>query len=61
MILHLPMITYSFLMKIVVELRFLLMKWVFLLSADLDKINLDNDKNVDKDDLETIIHVKLPA
>ena len=48
-------------MKIVVELRFLLMKWVFLLSADLDKINLDNDKNVDKDDLETIIHVKLPA
>ena len=61
MILHLPMITYSFLMKIVVELRFLLMKWVFLLSADLDKINLDNDKYIDKDDLETIIHVKLPA
>ena len=59
--LHSPMMTYSFLMKTDVELRFLLMKWVFLLSADLDKINLDNDKNVDKNDLETIIYVKLPA
>ena len=59
--LHSPMMTYSFLMKTDVVLRFLLMKWVFILSADLDKINLDNDKNVDKNDLETIIHVKLPA
>ena len=34
------------------------MKWVFLFSVDLDKINLDNEKNDDKDDPETIIHVK---
>ena len=37
------------------------MKWVFIFSVDFDKINLDNDKNVDKDDPETIIHVKLWA
>ena len=37
------------------------MKQVFLFSADLNKINIDNDKNVDKDDLESIIYVKIVA
>ena len=46
-------------MKILVKSHFLLMKWVFIFSLDLDKINPANDKNVDKDDVETIIHVRL--
>ena len=37
------------------------MKWVFIFSVDFDKINLDNDKNVDKDYPDTIIHAKLQA
>ena len=34
----------------------LLMKWVFIFSVDFDKINLDNDKNGDNDDPDTIIN-----
>ena len=37
------------------------MKWEFIFSIDLDKINLANDKNVEKDDPETVIHLKLLA
>ena len=32
-----------------------------ILTVDLDKINLNNDNNSDKDDLDTIIHVRLLA
>ena len=53
------MIIYSFLINILVKSHFLLMKWVFIFSVDFDKINLDNDKNVDKDYPDTIIHAKL--
>ena len=35
------------------------MKWIFIFSVNFDKINLDNDKNVDRDDSENIIHVIL--
>ena len=34
---------------------------VGILVVDLDKINLDDDKNFDEDDSETIIHVKILA
>ena len=37
------------------------MKWLFIFSVDLHKVSLDNDKNDDKDDPETIIHVRLFA
>ena len=37
------------------------MKWVFIFSINFDKISLGIDKNVDYDDPETIIHVKLFA
>ena len=32
-----------------------------ILGEDLDKINLDDDNSFDKDDPETIIHVRLLA
>ena len=32
-----------------------------ILGVDLDKINLDDDNNLDVDDPETIIHVRLLA
>ena len=32
-----------------------------ILVVDLDKINLDNDKNFDEDDPDTIIHLTLLA
>ena len=35
------------------------LKLVFIFIVDFDKINLDSNKDVDKDDPETIIHVKL--
>ena len=34
-------------------------KLVFIFSLDFDKINLDSNKDVDKDDPEIIIHAKL--
>ena len=35
------------------------LKLVFIFIVDFDKINLDSNKDVDNDDPETIIHVKL--
>ena len=35
------------------------LKLVFIFIVDFDKINLDSNKDVDKDDPETIIHVNL--
>ena len=32
-----------------------------ILAVDIDKINLDNDKNFDQGDPDTIIHVRLLA
>ena len=32
-----------------------------ILVVDLDKINLDNDKNFDEDDPDTIIHLRFLA
>ena len=32
-----------------------------ILVVDLDKINLDNEKNFDEDDPDTIIHLRLLA
>ena len=32
-----------------------------ILVVDIDKINLDNDKNFDEDDPDTIIHLRLLA
>ena len=54
------MMTYSFLMKILVTSLFLLMKWVFLVCVDHDKIKLE-DIDFYQDDPETIIHVRLLA
>ena len=34
-------------------------KLVFIFSLDFDKLNLDSNKDVDKDDPEIIIHAKL--
>ena len=48
-------------MKILIKSHFLLMKWAFIFSVDFDKINLDNYKNIDKDDPETIIHIRILA
>ena len=33
----------------------------YILTVDLDKINLDNNNNFDEDDPDTIIHVRLLA
>ena len=33
----------------------------YILTVDLDKINLDNDNNFDEDDPDTIIYVRLLA
>ena len=41
------------------KVTFFLMKWVFIFNADFDEINLDNDKDFDKGDPETIIHIEL--
>ena len=48
--------TYSILMKILVILYFLAIKWVFLIT-DLNNINLDN--NFDEDYSDTIFLVRL--
>ena len=48
--------TYSILMKILVILYFLAIKWVFLIT-DLNNINLDN--NFDEDYPDTIFLVRL--
>ena len=50
--------TYSILMKILVILYFLAIKWVFLIT-DLNNINLDN--NFDEDYPDTIFLVRLLA
>ena len=35
-------------MKILVKSYFFVIKWVIIFSIDFDKVNLDNDKNVDE-------------
>ena len=48
-----------FFIKILIKSHILVTKLVFIFSLDFDKINLDSNKDVDKDDPETIIHAKL--
>ena len=48
-----------FFIKILIKSHILVTKLVFTFSLDFDKINLDSNKDVDKDDPETIIHAKL--
>ena len=59
MMLYSLMMICFFLIKILVKSYFLVQKLVFIFSVDFNKINLDSNKDVDKDDPETIIHVKL--
>ena len=54
------MMTYSFLMKILVTSLFLLMKWVFIVCVDHDEIKL-YDIDFHEDDPETIVNVRLLA
>ena len=59
MVLYSLMMICFFLIKILIKSYFLVKKMVFIFSVDFNKINLDSNKDVDKDDPETIIHVKL--
>ena len=59
MMLYSLMMICFFLIKILVKSYFLVQKLVFIFSVDVNKINLDSNKDVDKDDPEAIIHVKL--
>ena len=54
------MMIYSFLMKVLIKLH-LFANQVDILAVDLHKINLDDGKNFDEDDLDTIINLKLLA
>ena len=52
------MMIYSFLMKVLTKL-YLFANQVDIPAVDLHKINLDDGKNFDEDDLDTIINLKL--
>ena len=54
------MMIYSFLMKVLIKLH-LFANQVDILAVDLHKINLDDGKNFDEDDFDTIINLKLLA
>ena len=54
------MIMYCILMKILVIRYFLVMKYLGVLSIDLNKFNPD-DTNYDEDDPETVIHIRILA
>ena len=47
-------------MKVLIKLH-LFANQVDILAVDLHKINLDDGKNFDEDDLDTIINLKLLA